>query len=243
MALSLKLVFLAVFAALLCASSYALVAPSAFAGKAVISSSRAATARSGLSMEYIPDGLTKEAWEAIKAKERQQRKDLGKVGTTRFKSRSFQAWHEAGGQHLFPVDPNDVKSGKIKLSEVPYMQRGGAWDDSDLVKKEKGIKVQQWSKTDKMYSTGGERRAQSINIFGTGANLPWQGRAKFVNPDAVDPKKEQAKYKRAATNLPPNKMALARIEREKAELAKQTAKKQAELATTIKKEGKKFFLF
>jgi hypothetical protein len=28
-----------------------------------------------------------------------------------------------------------VKEGKVKLSEVPYMQRGGAWDDSDLVKK------------------------------------------------------------------------------------------------------------
>jgi hypothetical protein len=39
--------------------------------------------------------------------------------------------------------------------------------------------------------------------------------------------------------LPPNKMALARIEKEKAELAKKEAKKVAQLSATIEKEGKR----
>ena len=55
--------------------------------------------------------------------------DLGKVGITSFKSRSFAEWQKAGGVNLFPVDPTKVKD----ASEIPYMQRaGGSADGADL---------------------------------------------------------------------------------------------------------------
>lgn len=39
-------------------------------------------------------------------------KNLGKVGVTSFKSRSFAEWQKAGGKNLFPVDPKKVKDPK-----------------------------------------------------------------------------------------------------------------------------------
>lgn len=63
-----------------------------------------------------------------------------------------------------------VKSGEIPMDKVPYMQRGGAWDDSDLTKKgaakmalrkekvvnnnttSKKIAKKDWSDTDKAYA-------------------------------------------------------------------------------------------
>ena len=78
-------------------------------------------------------GLTKAQWAAIKKKEEDEKKkkgDMALLGTTRFKSRSFEAWQKAGGVHLFPVDPNAVS-----YEERPYMQRrGGDWEGKDLQK-------------------------------------------------------------------------------------------------------------
>ncbi|KAG5185605.1 hypothetical protein JKP88DRAFT_289099 [Tribonema minus] len=219
-----------------------------FAPSAALPAALARPATSSLSMAYIPDGLTPEQWKVIKEKEQEKAsKNLGRVGATSFKSRSFQAWQEAmergEGGHLFPVDPVKVKRGEIPLSKVPYMQRGGSWDDEDLVKKEKGIKKKEWSPLDKAYATGGERANQSINIFGRGANLPWNGRAAFKDPKAIDPLKEQAKWKRATSvTAPPNKMALARVEKEKAKLEAERLKKEQALSPTLK-ENKRFFLF
>ena len=63
-----------------------------------------------------------------------------------------------------------VKSGEIPMDKVPYMQRGGAWDNSDLTKKgaakmaarkevvvnnnttSKKITKKAWSDTDKAYA-------------------------------------------------------------------------------------------
>lgn len=78
-----------------------------------------------VTMEYIPDGLSKSQWDAIKkrvmvvlkrknncciryfvlqeAEELKKKGNLGALGTTKFKSRSFEAWQKAGGKHLFPV--------------------------------------------------------------------------------------------------------------------------------------------
>ena len=76
-----------------------------------------------VTMEYIPDGLSKSQWDAIKkrvmfffgknvfdvtlcfqeAEEIKKKGNLGALGTTKFKSRSFEAWQKAGGKHLFPV--------------------------------------------------------------------------------------------------------------------------------------------
>merc|ERR1712045_747592 len=84
--------------------------------------------------EYIPSGMTKAQWEKVKANEKNKNKgkNLGKVGITSFKSRSFADWQKSGGKNLFPVDPKSVKSAK----ELPYMQRpGGSADDEDIKKK------------------------------------------------------------------------------------------------------------
>lgn len=98
------------------------------------------------------------------------------------------------------------------------MQRGGAWDDSDL--KGKSAKKQAWTALDKEYANGGERLAQSVSIFG-GANLPWNAKFKPMKANAMDPRKVQAQVKRPETNLAPNKKALERREKELARMEKE----------------------
>eukprot|EP00978_Attheya_sp_CCMP212_P024131 scaffold75427_cov58-Attheya_sp.AAC.2 len=91
---------------------------------------------SSLTMEYIPSGMSKEQWKKMKDAEKSKTKgkNLGTVGITSFKSRSFAEWQRAGGVNLFPVDPKSVKDPR----EIPYMQRkGGMPDDSDLKKVQK----------------------------------------------------------------------------------------------------------
>lgn len=117
-----------------------------------------------LKMEYIPDGLSKAQWEAMKKKEAEtaKGKDLSKVGITKFQSRSFEAWQKSGQGHLFPVDP------KTPIDARPYMQRqGGSADGSDLkkfgiqgkdqakasVKNEADLKYEQLEKEGKLKST------------------------------------------------------------------------------------------
>ena len=95
-----------------------------------------------IKMGYVPDGLSKEQYEDIKRRDAAAKKaNLDRVGQNKFKSRSFEAFQKAleNGEatHLFTVDPNDYKKGKVKYEDIPYMQRrGGAWDNSDL----KGVK-------------------------------------------------------------------------------------------------------
>jgi len=89
-----------------------------------------------MAKEYIPDGMSKAQWEAIKKKEEDAKKGLklGAIGITKFQSRSFEAWQKSGQKNLFPVDPNSPDY------EKPYMQRkGGSADGADLVKK--GLKL------------------------------------------------------------------------------------------------------
>lgn len=64
-----------------------------------------------LRMKYVPDGLSPEEWKKMQAKEAAKKKklDLGYVGVKGFKSRSLQAWQEAGSGHLFPVNPKKVQ--------------------------------------------------------------------------------------------------------------------------------------
>lgn len=80
-------------------------------------------------MEYIPDGISKEQWAKIKAKEAEANKgkNLGAIGITKFKSRSFEAWQKTGGEHLFPVDPS------VPLEKKPYMQRPGGSSDGEVL--------------------------------------------------------------------------------------------------------------
>merc|ERR1719384_2549946 len=82
--------------------------------------------------------MSKDQWNKMKTAEKNKNKgkNLGQVGITSFKSRSFADWQKSGGKNLFPVDPRSVKSEK----DLPYMQRkGGSADDSDLKKKKRGF--------------------------------------------------------------------------------------------------------
>mmetsp|Transcript_22310 Transcript_22310/g.46275 ORF Transcript_22310/g.46275 Transcript_22310/m.46275 type:complete len:98 (+) Transcript_22310:1-294(+) len=77
-------------------------------------------------------------------------KDFASVGPKSFKSRSLQAFQEdlekGKVTHLFPTmfAKEKVKKGLIKKEDVPYMQRGGSWDNSDV----KGAKKLEWTETD-----------------------------------------------------------------------------------------------
>jgi len=107
---------------------------SSFTGMSVSSS---ASNANSMTMEYIPSGMSKEQWQAMKNKERNANKgkNLGKVGITTFKSRTFQDWQKSGGRNLMPVlnAEEKLRRGEIKPQDVPYMQRpGGRPDDSDL---------------------------------------------------------------------------------------------------------------
>jgi hypothetical protein len=116
-----------VVAAVICSSSD-VTAFSSFNGQQL---QKAIQNTGTMTMEYIPSGMTKEQWAKVKAAEQSKTKgkDLGKVGITSFKSRSFADWQKSGGKNLFPVDPTKVKD----ISEIPYMQRaGGSADGSDL---------------------------------------------------------------------------------------------------------------
>uniref|UniRef100_A0A7S4EGF4 Uncharacterized protein n=1 Tax=Pseudo-nitzschia australis TaxID=44445 RepID=A0A7S4EGF4_9STRA len=87
---------------------------------------------------------------------------------------SFQEAMEKGeASHLMPVfnAKERVKRGELKVEDIPYMQRGGNWDNTDV----KGAKKKNWLKSDKEYSAGGFRKEQSVSIFGQGAGLDWTG--------------------------------------------------------------------
>jgi hypothetical protein len=64
-----------------------------------------------------------------------------------------------------------VKRGELKVEDIPYMQRGGNWDNSDV----KGAKKARWNKSDKEYAAGGFKKEQSVSIFGVGEGLDWTG--------------------------------------------------------------------
>merc|ERR1719261_2185634 len=90
-------------------------------------------------VEYIPDGLTKEQWAKEKAK-LGPKSGLGRGGTSgmKFRSRSmeeFQRGREAGKlEYNMPMfnAKEKLRKGLIKESDIPYMQRaGGRADNSD----------------------------------------------------------------------------------------------------------------
>jgi len=101
---------------LLVASIFNVSAFSSFSGAKL---NNAVQNSGSLKMEYIPSGMSKEQWKKLKEKEanKNKGKNLGAVGITSFKSRSFAQWQKSGGKNLFPVDPNSVKD----ASELPYM--------------------------------------------------------------------------------------------------------------------------
>ena len=64
-----------------------------------------------------------------------------------------------------------LKSGQIKKQDVPYMVRGGSWDNADV----RGAKKKRWLKSDVDYSRGGYKKEQSASILGSGPGFDWTG--------------------------------------------------------------------
>jgi len=141
----------------------------------IVHSSRVAP----LNMAYVPDGLTPEQYNRIKKEEEQKLKkaDLARLGPRGFKSRSMQAWQVAyeKGQAKHSIAPfgyrEALKKGEIKKEDVPYMVRGGSWDNSDV----KGARRLPWLKLDKDYAKGGFKKEQSASILGSGLGFDWTG--------------------------------------------------------------------
>ena len=71
-----------------------------------------------------------------------------------------------------------VAKGELKVEDIPYMQRGGAWDNSDV----KGAKKKKWLNSDKEYANGGFLKSQSVSILGEGAGLDWTGKRDKTGP-------------------------------------------------------------
>lgn len=152
------------------------IAAFAFAPTPPTKLSSSTTALSG---GYVPDGLTPEEYGRIKRKDKKRiGKDLGRLGPRGFKSRSMQAWQEAyergeAGHSFAPFGyRQQLKQGKISKKDVPYMVRGGSWDDSDIFGMFGRLK---WNKTDKEYANGGYKKEQSASILGSGPGFNWTG--------------------------------------------------------------------
>jgi hypothetical protein len=128
---------------------------------------------------YVPDGLTLEEYKRIKKaeQERFQGMDLGRLGPRGFKSRSMEAWQVAYEKglttHSFaPLNyKTKLQAGQIKKSDVPYMVRGGSWDNGDVT----GAKRLQWTSKDREYARGGFKKEQSASLLGSGPGLDWTG--------------------------------------------------------------------
>lgn len=127
---------------------------------------------------YVPAGLSAAEYQKIKATDKKKMgKDLGRLGPRGFKSRSMQSWQQAyekglTGHSFAPFGYRQaVKEGTIKKEDVPYMVRGGSWDNSDVF----GAKRLPWLKADKDYAKGGYKKEQSASILGSGPGFDWSG--------------------------------------------------------------------
>jgi len=120
------------------------------------------------------------------------------------------------------------------MKDVPYMQRGGAWDNSDLIKKgEKAPKVE-WSDRDKQYAAGGFRKEQSVSIFG-GVSMPWTQGYKKMDKDSLTQITSVGKsFERG--KIAPN-------EKKMKELEKKRQQQQKKLEDQVVKEKKKSWFF
>lgn len=141
---------------------------------------------------YVPDGLTKEQYAKMKKEEADKRKkrDFGKAGARGFESRSMQSFvaalEKGEAKHLMPVNPAKVRSGEIPLKDVPYMQRGGAWNNKDLQGKKGWMqtgfgmtafndgkaKTMKENKYDAKYN----KLKPSTNFWGTQVGVDWTGK-------------------------------------------------------------------
>lgn len=104
---------------------------------------------------YI-SGMTPEQWKRQQQAEKNAKntKNFAAFGPQSFKSRSMQSFQKdlenGKASHLLPVfnAKEKIKKGELKVEDIPYMQRGGAWDNSDV----KGAKKKDWDAMDKTYN-------------------------------------------------------------------------------------------
>jgi hypothetical protein len=164
--------------------------PSSLIGQAFIAARAPSRAASPLHA-YVPSGMSKEEWAKVQKKEADAKKTkkFGLGGARGFESRSMQSFQEARergeADHLFPVNPADVASGKIALKDVPYMQRGGSWKNSDLKGKKGwmttgfGMRAYNDGKAAKMKENQYDKKYNNlkpnIGIF-DGVALDWTGK-------------------------------------------------------------------
>ncbi|KAG7356029.1 hypothetical protein IV203_000715 [Nitzschia inconspicua] len=129
---------------------------------------------------YVPSGFTPESYKKFKEEEakKKAKSNLGSLGPRGFKSRSMQSFQEAmergEATHLLPVmnAKERIAKGELRPEDIPYMQRGGSWDNSDI----KGARKKRWLSSDKEYAAGGYKKEQSVSIFGYGEGLDWTGK-------------------------------------------------------------------
>ena len=190
-------------------------------------------------MSYLPEGFTQKQWDDLKKREEEdKKKKFGANGTTKFRSRSFEAWQKAGGKHLFPVDPLTTP-----YEERPYMQRkDGDREGKDLIKR--GIsgagqgKAEKKLKLDEVYEEAkAAGKLNSISIFG-GASLPW------TNQATDDMSKETSKALQQARGVAGKKLSPQELARLKANLVKPTItppKSKANLVSADEPKKKGFF--
>ena len=95
-----------------------------------------------------------------------------------------------GTRRVVRKSPSKVRTGEIPLKDVPYMQRGGSWTNSDLTGKKGWMntgfgmyafndgkaKKAKANKFDAMYNPGSKRDGFSVGIFGEAGALDWTGR-------------------------------------------------------------------
>lgn len=121
-------------------------------------------------------GMTPEQWKKQQEAEKKatDSKNFAAFGPQSFKSRSMQSFQkdlEKGkASHLLPVfnAKEKIKKGELKVQDIPYMQRGGAWDNSDV----KGAKKKDWDTTDKTYNANASQ----------GLGWDWSGKKERKGP-------------------------------------------------------------
>merc|ERR1719387_113743 len=101
--------------------------------------------------------MTPAQWKKMQEKEKAAKKNLGANGPRGYRSRSFESYQkslEAGDRTAknMPVffAKEKLARGEITKADIPYMQRGGSWDNSDV----KGIKG--WFTTQNLNGRGGK---------------------------------------------------------------------------------------
>lgn len=114
--------------------------------------------------------MSPDQWKKLQAKEKaaQSKKKFGAFGPQSFKSRSLQSFQtdmEKGkAGHLLPVfnAKERIKRGELKQEDIPYMQRLGSWDNSDV----KGAKRVSWNEIDKRYDSN--QKPSGLDWMGAG---------------------------------------------------------------------------